>query len=168
MTYPESKSVNTKWYNTYHNITNRCYNPNHISYANYGAQGVTMCKEWLDDKQSFAHWYHEQCKQLSINPESNDYQVDKDMLCEQLNITPKVYSPTTCQLISRQENCNLKHNNTTTSKTFIHTDGTEVTTVSLKEFSELKDLSYNALRNVSSGRTKSHKGWSIKEESLRD
>ncbi|MGW8177201.1 MAG: hypothetical protein ACWGQW_00170 [bacterium] len=26
----------------------RCYDPNHISYVNYGGRGITVCDRWLD------------------------------------------------------------------------------------------------------------------------
>lgn len=38
------------------NIIDRCYNINHISYTNYGGRGITVCKEWLDDFNSFYKW----------------------------------------------------------------------------------------------------------------
>ena len=34
----------------------RCYNPESENYKNYGAKGVKVCKEWLDDPLSFHLW----------------------------------------------------------------------------------------------------------------
>jgi hypothetical protein len=31
----------------------RCGNPKHISYRNYGARGITVCKEWLNSFDQF-------------------------------------------------------------------------------------------------------------------
>jgi hypothetical protein len=31
----------------------RCYNPNSEQYINYGARGIKVCNEWLDDFQAF-------------------------------------------------------------------------------------------------------------------
>ena len=34
----------------------RCANRNHRSYRNYGGKGVSVCKEWLHDFESFKDW----------------------------------------------------------------------------------------------------------------
>jgi len=34
----------------------RCYNPNAISYPNYGGRGISICKEWLESTQAFVEW----------------------------------------------------------------------------------------------------------------
>lgn len=34
----------------------RCFNPNNISYPHYGAKGITIYKEWLEDFSSFYNW----------------------------------------------------------------------------------------------------------------
>ena len=34
-------------------MKNRCYNPNHMGYKNYGARGITVCDRWLDDPWAF-------------------------------------------------------------------------------------------------------------------
>ena len=34
----------------------RCYNPKCEKYEIYGARGITICKEWLDDFMYFYHW----------------------------------------------------------------------------------------------------------------
>lgn len=47
---------NTKIYHVWQNIKARCYNPEHISYKNYGGRGITVCKEWLDDFMNFYNW----------------------------------------------------------------------------------------------------------------
>lgn len=40
----------------YHHIKDRCYNPNGKGYKNYGARGVVMCDEWLNDFKTFYDW----------------------------------------------------------------------------------------------------------------
>lgn len=40
-------------YGVWVHIKQRCYNQNSNSYKNYGAKGVTICKEWLNDSQAF-------------------------------------------------------------------------------------------------------------------
>lgn len=46
----------TKLYNTYYNMKDRCYNPKHHAYNNYGGRGIYICDEWLSDKTKFFDW----------------------------------------------------------------------------------------------------------------
>lgn len=43
----------TPEYHTWCSIKDRCYNPKMDSYQYYGAKGVTMCDEWLQDFGAF-------------------------------------------------------------------------------------------------------------------
>lgn len=83
----------------YYSCKQRCYNPKHRQYKNYGGNGVTICKEWLNSFETFANW-------ALNNGYKDDYQLDKDYLCDKLNIHPKIYSPQTCRWIPRSENAN--------------------------------------------------------------
>lgn len=47
----------------------RCFDPNNISYKNYGARGVTVCEEWLNDYPSFL-------KEIGRRPSKN-HSVDR-------------------------------------------------------------------------------------------
>lgn len=38
------------------NVKARCYNPNKHNYMYYGAKGVEVCEEWMNDWKSFANW----------------------------------------------------------------------------------------------------------------
>ena len=40
-------------YNTWYDMKSRCYKPNHSAYKDYGARGIKVCKEWLDDPNVF-------------------------------------------------------------------------------------------------------------------
>ena len=40
-------------YTTWRNMKARCYNPNHISFPYCGANGITVCSEWLDNFPQF-------------------------------------------------------------------------------------------------------------------
>lgn len=78
-------------------MVNRCYNQKDPSYKNYGAKGVTICKEWLDSPIAFVKW-------AIGNGYNKSLVIDKDILCDKLEIYPKVYSPGTCVWITPQEN----------------------------------------------------------------
>lgn len=43
-------------YTVYKRVIDRCYNPKHKSYPNYGGRGVVMCEEWLNDFMCFYNW----------------------------------------------------------------------------------------------------------------
>ena len=43
------KSIYSRW----SNMKQRCYNPNHHSYHNYGGRGITICDEWKDNFKSY-------------------------------------------------------------------------------------------------------------------
>ena len=34
----------------------RCYNIKHHMHKNYGGRGITICKEWLQNRRSFIDW----------------------------------------------------------------------------------------------------------------
>ena len=49
----------TRLYGVWQNMKNRCYNKNVRSYKDYGAKGVTVCAEWLNDFGAFSKWAYE-------------------------------------------------------------------------------------------------------------
>jgi hypothetical protein len=77
-------------------MNNRCYNPNDISYCRYGAKGVTICDEWRTNFLSFYNW-------AIANGWEKGLQIDKDKIG-----TGKLYSPDTCIVLTRTENCWLR------------------------------------------------------------
>lgn len=46
----------TRLYRIYNGMKTRCYNPNSDSYKYYGARGVSICSEWLNDFSAFKEW----------------------------------------------------------------------------------------------------------------
>ena len=46
----------TKLFRVWYGILERCYNNRIMSYKNYGARGISVCKEWRDSYQSFHSW----------------------------------------------------------------------------------------------------------------
>ena len=43
-------------YGSYRDIKRRCYNQNYKGYKYWGARGIKMCDEWLNDYNSFRSW----------------------------------------------------------------------------------------------------------------
>jgi len=67
------------------------------SNKHYGGKGVTVCEEWRNDFIKFKDWALE-------NGYEEGLQIDKDILCGELGIYPKIYSPKTCCFITKSEN----------------------------------------------------------------
>ena len=47
---------NTKLYEVWKTIKQRCLNPNNKAYNNYGGRGITICPEWQENFISFYNW----------------------------------------------------------------------------------------------------------------
>ena len=74
-------------------MLSRCYNHKDISYENYGGKGVTVCEEWKR-YSNFKAWFDKEY--------INGFQLDKDT--KQKRVDKKIYSPTTCVFLSKDEN----------------------------------------------------------------
>lgn len=79
----------TRLYHTFKKMKERCYNPSSDNYKYYGALGITICPEWLEDFSKFADW--------SIK---NGY---ADNLTIDRKDNTKGYSPDNCRWITIQE-----------------------------------------------------------------
>jgi len=84
-------------YAVWNGIKQRCYNPKRKDYHNYGGKGITMCDEWKDDFNSFYVW-------CLSNGWEHGLEVDKDVLCRELNIAPAIYSPSTITFLTGSQN----------------------------------------------------------------
>lgn len=90
-------------YRIWHGITERCTKEYSISYRNYGAKGVTVCKEWYDFK-TFYDW-------AIANGWRKGLFIDKDILPKKRGLPPNIYSPDTCCFVTTKEN--NRHRSTT-------------------------------------------------------
>jgi len=74
----------------------RCNNPNHPDYMNYGGRGITVCQEWEDDFKKFFDWSLSRWKRgLTIDRREND----------------EDYGPKNCRYVTRKEqNRNTRRN----------------------------------------------------------
>jgi hypothetical protein len=59
----------TPEYRAWKAMKGRCFDPNNISYKNYGARGVTVCDQWLNDYPAFL-------KEIGRRPSKN-HSVDR-------------------------------------------------------------------------------------------
>lgn len=90
----------------YRSIKDRCYYPSSNRFKNYGAKGVVMCDEWINDYPSFYNW--------AIDKWKPGLQIDKDILYKEKygTSTGMIYSPEFCCFITPKQN----NRNRTTSR----------------------------------------------------
>lgn len=93
----------TPIYSVWLAMKGRCYNPNNARFNNYGARGITVCDEWLNDFAAFNRW-----------AELNGYTAN--LTIERVN-NDLGYSPINCKWITAEEqmlNRQLLQSNNTT------------------------------------------------------
>ena len=79
-------------YTAINDAIKRCTNPNCKSYKHYGARGIKVCSEWMNDKRAFIVWAlaNGWKKGLDLDREDNDGD----------------YTPTNCRFVERHVNLN--------------------------------------------------------------
>lgn len=86
------KYKDTKLYDRWYNMRERCYNPKHPSYELYNTLGI--CDEWRDDFDAFAEWSY-----------NNGY--NEDLSLDRID-NYKGYSPDNCRWTTWDVQCNNK------------------------------------------------------------
>ena len=101
----------------------RCYNPKNKRYKEYGARGVTVCEEWLNNFEAFYEW-------AIANGYRDNLTIDR----EDAN---KNYEPSNCRWITAKEQANNKRNNN-----YITYNGE---THTIAEWAEIYNIKYSTL-----------------------
>lgn len=146
------KHKNTSAYKRWHGMISRCYNPAIKCYSCYGGKGVTVAKEW-HSFQAYAAFYYAECERAGVDPESNNYEIDKDVGsiggC-------KIYSSECCSFILKFDNLSVAK-----AKSFMFTNpsGEAVEIYNLSKFCKDNKLNRGCMQFVYLGKYKSHKGW---------
>lgn len=90
---------NTKLFYTYHGIKTRCYNTKSTSYKYYGAKGIKMCDEWLNDFKTFQEWAY-----------NNGYQENKGLSIDRIDVNGN-YEPKNCRWVDNTTQANNRTDN---------------------------------------------------------
>lgn len=114
---------NTRLYNIYICMKERCYNQKATSYCNYGGRGISVCEEWLSDFMNFYNW-------AMLNGYSDDLTIDR--IDSDGN-----YEPDNCRWATRK----TQNNNTRKNRKIFYKD--KLRTVS--EISEMMGIKRSTL-----------------------
>lgn len=119
------RKSNTRLYSIWQDMKSRCLNKKSHEYKDYGARGITVCKEWEKDFLNFYNW--------AIN---NKY--SKDLTIDRINVNGN-YEPKNCRWATKEEQGNNRRNNH-----LIYYRGEYLTVTRL---SKIVNISVNALIN---------------------
>ena len=91
----------TPIYNMWNGIINRCNNPKHAAYKDYGGRGIRICNKWKNNFHLFKKWVlsHDYKKGLQIDRKNNNGN----------------YTPENCHFVTPAQNT---HNNRHTKLSF--------------------------------------------------
>ena len=94
-------------YHVWRNMISRCYVERNNHYKSYGGVGITVAERWL----CFENFVNDLSSLPNYNEElffSGKLQLDKDLICEEKGIFPKIYSKDTCLFLTHKENIALQ------------------------------------------------------------
>ena len=133
---------NTLAYETWGDMFKRCYSAERLQ-RNPTYQGCSVNPVWFNF-QVFAEWFDKNYQK--------GFQLDKDILVE----GNKEYGPSTCMMVSRQDNTEkacAKH------YTLVSPMGIEVEVYNLNKFARTHGLNSGNLHAVIQGKRNHHKHW---------
>lgn len=84
-------------YQIYHQMKQRCDNPNHLKYNVYGGRGITVCNRWLGEN-GYKHFI-----------EDMGYKPNPDMSIDRIDVDGN-YEPSNCRWATIKEQSMNKQN----------------------------------------------------------
>ena len=145
-----------KLYHLWWDIKNRCYNPNHPRYEQYGGNGVHMCDLWLTLDGFLS--------EIDLVEGFDLEKLIKGEICldkDSVEFGNKEYCLKKCKFISKKENNKYKPNQ---QKWVIgiSPDGKEFEFFNQSEFARQHNLRQSSIGDCLSGKCKTHKKWKFK------
>ena len=95
--YDDYKKKRHNLLGIFYSMKERCYSKKHKSYNNYGARGIKICDEWLNNSSAFVNW-------ALLNGYVYGLQIDR------INVNGD-YCPDNCRFVTQNVNANNKTNN---------------------------------------------------------
>lgn len=123
----------TRIYATYHHIIAKCYKKYDNHYKWYGARGIVVCQEWLDDFMNFYNWAME-----------NGYQ--DNLTIDRIDVNGN-YEPSNCRWVDQTTQVRNRRN--TIKLTY------KGETKPLAEWCEILNLNYNTIKR------RLYRGWDV-------
>lgn len=117
----------TRLYAIWNSMRQRCNNPNHHAYANYGGRGITICSEW-NDFSVFRGW--------ALNSGYDPDAVRGECTLDRINVE-EGYSPENCRWVNM---CEQSRNKRDTIYIELHGEAH-----SLSEWSDILGIKYQTL-----------------------
>lgn len=148
------RSLSKRWYS----LKDRCMNPEHPRFPEYGGSGVTISPEWMD-KEKFIN----SVKKIPGYDENlilgSRLQLDKDSIIQ----GNKVYSQDTCCFLTIGES-NKQKPNQMHELIALDSTGKEYKVTNQSEFAKQNGLSQGKISDCVNGRSKTHKGWVFRKK----
>lgn len=95
----DAQGKHSRLYGVWQNMKNRCYNKNVRSYKDYGARGIKVCAEWINDYSSFKDW----CYSNGYDDAAGYQQCTIDRIDNNSD-----YSPSNCKFSTAKEQAQNK------------------------------------------------------------
>lgn len=123
----------SRLYAIWSNMKQRCYNENNKRYKTYGARGITVCPEWLDEVNGFINFYNwSMANGYDESAERGECTLDR-------KDNDKGYSPENCRWTS-----NIRQQNNKSNTKYVEHNGT---THTISEWSKILGIKKQKLYN---------------------